>query len=190
MKKSIEKFLEFNGQSIYFLSVDGTSWIAIKPICEALGVSYAAQFKRVKSDPILGPALSNQTMQVAGIASNQLRKMTCISEKYVYGWIFSIQSDAPGLIEYKKQCYELLFNHFHGMIGGRKDLLIEKAIIQKEESELMLALLQDERYTRLDKLRRQKKSIVSKLSQNDQSVIESQRSLWFNEGENIEPNVI
>lgn len=33
-----EKFLKFNGKNIVFLSIDGTYWIAIKPICDALNI--------------------------------------------------------------------------------------------------------------------------------------------------------
>jgi hypothetical protein len=184
MKNKIESFLKFNDELILFLNKDGVYWISLPSLCQALKIDASRSYKNAKSDPIIGPALAIQPVQVPGKAGIQLRKVTCIPEFLVYGWIFSVNSDSPELLEYKRECYKLLYDHFHGLIAGRKDLLIEKAIIQKEESELMLALLQDERYTRLDKLRRQKKSIVSKLSQNDQSVIESQRSLWFNEGEN------
>ncbi len=43
--KTHQKFLEFNGKNIIFLNVDGTYWIALKPICEALGVDYVRCFK-------------------------------------------------------------------------------------------------------------------------------------------------
>ncbi|MBW7868873.1 MAG: hypothetical protein H3C31_11160 [Brumimicrobium sp.] len=58
------KFLQFNGKNIIFLNVDGTYWVAIKPICEALNVDYIRQFKNLKEGKILAPALSKQTMQV------------------------------------------------------------------------------------------------------------------------------
>ena len=50
MKNSIRKFLEFNGKVIYFLSKDGEYWIAIKPICEALGVYSPRQQKTIRAD--------------------------------------------------------------------------------------------------------------------------------------------
>ena len=65
MKKEIRKFLEFNGKLIYFLAADGQYWIAIKPICRALGVDYVRQFKNLKEDETLAPALSKQTMQAS-----------------------------------------------------------------------------------------------------------------------------
>lgn len=53
-----EKFLEFNGKKIIFLSVDGTYWIALKPILEALNMDADRSIKNLKNDPILGSARS------------------------------------------------------------------------------------------------------------------------------------
>lgn len=91
-----EKFLQFNGKTIFFQSYDGNFWIAIKPICEVLNVNYNRQLLTLKSDEFLGSAYSLQDMQVQsdnGIW--QTRKMVCLPEKYIYGWIFSLQSNSP-----------------------------------------------------------------------------------------------
>ena len=48
--KTHEKFLQFNGKTIYFQSYDGQFWIAIKPICEVLNVSYNPQVLALKND--------------------------------------------------------------------------------------------------------------------------------------------
>ena len=101
MKKDIKKFLEFNGKSIHFLAVDGQYWIALKPICEALNVDYIRQFKNLKDDGVLSLLLSEQTM-VAG--DDKLRKMICLPEFFIYGWIFSIQSQSQELQAYKLEC--------------------------------------------------------------------------------------
>jgi hypothetical protein len=127
MKKEIKKFLEFNGKVIYFITVDGKYWIAIKPICRALGVDYIQQFKNLKNDAILAPALCKHTMQAP---DNQLRNYLCLPEFFVYGWLMGIQSDAPGLVAYKWECYRVLFEHFHGAITGRKELIKMKAQTQ------------------------------------------------------------
>lgn len=92
--KTHQKFLEFNGNKIVFISVDGTYWIALKPICEALNIEYTRSFKNVKNDPILAPELAVQPMQVSKNGKSQLRNVTCITEKYIYGWIFSLRSES------------------------------------------------------------------------------------------------
>ena len=73
MKKDVKKFLEFNGKVIYFVAADGQYWIALKPICEALGVAWKYQHERLKKDKILGQ-LSREIGMVA--ADGKLREMT------------------------------------------------------------------------------------------------------------------
>lgn len=107
MKKH-KKFLEFKGETIVFLSVDGVYWIPIKPICGLLKVNYNRTYKNTKSDPVVGPELSLQQICVTKNGKSQFRNMLCIPEKYVYGWIISLRSASPELIAYKRTCYELI----------------------------------------------------------------------------------
>jgi hypothetical protein len=137
MDNSIDKFLEFNGKVIYFLAKDGQYWIAIKPICDALKVQYVRQFKNIKQDEILSQLLSDQTMVGA---DNRLRKMVCLPERYVYGWIFSIRSDSPELLKYKRECYNLLFEHFHGKITSRETVIGQKTKAAIEYDKLIAAI--------------------------------------------------
>jgi len=127
-----EKFLAFNGKNIVFISVEGFYWIAIKPICDALNIDADRSIKNIKIDPILAPEWSKQTIQVSKNGKKQLRNVTCIPEKFIYGWIFSLRSDSKELTEYKKTCYNLLYNHFHGTITNRKELLIERIDVDTE----------------------------------------------------------
>lgn len=166
-----KNFLKFNDRVIYFLSIDGRYWIAIKPICESLGVDYIAQFKSIKKDDILGAALSNQTIQVL---DDQARGMACLPEKYVYGWLFSIQSKSPELQEYKKQCYDVLYNHFHGSLTGRLNTLEEKKVLEKEQRDLKAALKDNPDVKRLKEIEELKKSINSELQQMDNRLLSGQ----------------
>lgn len=129
MNKQVSKFLEFNGKTLVFLAVDGQYWIALKPICEAIGVNWARQHTNLLADPILGQLYAEQHMVGA---DNKVRKMVSLPEKWVYGWLIGIQSASPELNQYKKLCYEVLNDYFHGTISGRKSLLREKAKIQIE----------------------------------------------------------
>lgn len=170
--KTHQKFLEFNGKKIIFLSVEGTYWIALKPICEALNIEYSRSFKNVKNDPILGSVLAIQPMQVAKNGKKQLRNVTCIPEEFIYGWIFSLRSDSEELTEYKRTCYKLLYNHFHGTITNRKELLMERNKIDSEIFHLKNDLKeQDERYLRLSELQNKKKAINGELNSIDKELI-------------------
>ena len=81
MKHSIVKFLTFKGKTLLFLAKDGVYYIAIKPVLEAINFEYTRAFKNLQEDPILGPALAVQPMQVPG---DQARKMACLPEKYIF----------------------------------------------------------------------------------------------------------
>jgi prophage antirepressor-like protein len=87
MNKVVSKFLEFNGKTLSFLSVDGEYWVALKPICEALGVDYIRSFRNTKEDVIFGQLLSEQTMVAA---DGKSRKMASLPEKWIYGWIMQL----------------------------------------------------------------------------------------------------
>lgn len=170
--KTNEKFLQFNGKNIVFLSVDGTYWIALKPICKALNIEYTRSFKNAKNDPILGPALAVQPMQVSKNGKKQLRNVTCIPEEFIYGWIFSLRSDSEELIAYKRDCYRLLYNYFHGTITNRKELLIEKENIQNQIGKIKHDLKEkDERFKELQNLESKKKKLSTELNKIDKELI-------------------
>ena len=164
MKAEIKKFLEFNGKLIHFLSVDGQYYIAIKPICRALGVDYIQQFKNLKEDQILRLPLCVHTMVAA---EGKLRKMTCLPEFFVYGWLMGIQSDAPGLASYKWECYRILFEHFHGTITGRKELIKTKAANSVAIDNLKNKVFASEEAQQLELLERKQKAIDRSLKQLD-----------------------
>lgn len=170
--KNQTKFLEFNGKALLYLNEDGETYVAVKPICEALNVVYTGQLRTMKKHHILGPALYLGIMQVP---NDQARKMTCIPEKYVYGWIFSINSDKPELLEFQKTCYELLFNYFHGQIGNRKDLLIDRKNLDTEihikEQKLKKA---DQEYQELQKLKEQRNQLTKKLNGLDKKIVQTE----------------
>ena len=171
MKKH-QNFLEFNGKKILFLSIDGTYWIALKPILDALNMDADKSIKNVKKDPILGPERSIQTVQVSKKGVFQGRKMTCLPEKYIYGWIFSLRSESPALIEYKRTCYDLLYNHFHGAITNRKELLVERQLIDSEIKELKLEMKEsNDKFQKLQKLQSKRKNLSQELNTIDKEIV-------------------
>jgi len=108
MKKEITKFLEFNSKSIHFLTRDGEYCTALKPICEILGVDYSNEIKKIGESMFLTEHLSEHTIVSAdGIP----QKMVCLPEWIIYGWLFKIESDAPGLLEFKMEGFAILNNN-------------------------------------------------------------------------------
>lgn len=174
-KNTIKKFLEFNGKNIYFISANGTWWIAIKPICEALGIKYEKQRERIKNDKILG-----QLPTVRGVvaADGKLREMVCLPEFYIYGWLFKIKSSNKTLEEYQWKCYELLYNYFRGSITKREQLLTEQVKAQTEIEKLEEELSAHPTYQRIQQLRDSQRRAASGLRIMDRQFIAEQLTLF------------
>ena len=170
-----EKFLQFNGKTIYFQSFDGQFWIAIKPICEVLNVHYNRQLLTMKNDYFFRDVYSLQDMHDS---KNRLQKMVSLPEKYIYGWIFSLQSKSEELRKYKMECYEVLYNYFHGAITGRKELLNKKVELDIELSKAENELLENPVYLKIQDLKKKQNDINKGLRNNDDLVIKEQRNLF------------
>jgi len=174
MNQKVSKFLEFNGKTLLFLSNEGEYFVALKPVCEAIGVNYKNAHEALLKDPILSQ-LSSMHGVVA--ADGRLRKMVCLSEKYIYGWLFSLQSKAPSFLEFKKECYEVLYNHFHGTITGRKELLQQRAELKKAQKEILEKLQNDPDYITYQELHGKDTLIGKALAESDREIIKEQLSL-------------
>lgn len=173
--KNIEKLLDFNGKNISLLMADGTWWVAIKPVCEALGIDYEAQRKNLKEDEILAQLPSNQTV-VAG--DGKMREMLCLPEKYVYGWLFSIRSESPALTEYKRECYDILYNHFHGALTARLTILNEQDSIDHRIAQLEEEWKDSDQYKEIQDLKKQKNHAGKELKRLDLELKSGQLSLF------------
>ena len=176
MNKQVVKFLEFKGKNIVYLSVNGAYWIAIKPVCEVLNIEYTRQFKNLKNDTILASELAKQPMQILG--DDQIREYICLPEEFIYGWIFSIRSDSKELEQYKRECYHVLYNHFHGVITRRRLLIKEKADTAVKRRKVEQTLLQNPDYIEHTKLRAQERSNGRKLKEIENCEIEVESDLF------------
>lgn len=170
-----QNFLSFNEKTIYFKEVGNEYWIAIKPICEALNVDYIRAYKNISEDENLSQLLSEQTMVGA---DNKNRKMVCLPEKYIYGWLFSLRSKSEALKQYQMKCYEVLFNYFNGAIIGRKKLLEKQADTQKKIERVEQELKSNPQYLQLITLRQESEQIKQYLRKIDKQIIEETPSLF------------
>lgn len=166
---NLSKALEFNGKPINFtLTPDGQWWVAIRPICEALDIEYTRHFRNTKEDEVLGQLLTEQSMVAA---DGKLRSMACLPEKFIYGWLFSIRSDSPGLATFKRECYEVLYNHFHKPITTRLNDLKTKSQIDVQIEVLQKKMASSDDARKIDELKKQKLQINAKLRQLDKDLV-------------------
>jgi hypothetical protein len=175
MQNQIKKFLEFNGKAILFLHKDGQYWVAIKPICEALEVDYNRAQKNIRTDQILNQLCAKQ--HIVG-ADNKLREMLCFPEKYIYGWLFSINSSSKALLDYKRKCYDILYTHFHGSIARRQERLLEKAETYNRIETLEKDLRENLKFLELEELKAKQMRLGKSLKQLDHELLTGQTFLF------------
>ena len=117
---------------------NGEKRVAVKPICEALGVSWQGQYERLKTDPILSSTV--KIILTVG-ADGKEREMVTIPFKFVFGWLFQIDSRKvnedvrEAVIRYQLECYNALYNHFRMMedyFEERSKRLAEAALMLEE----------------------------------------------------------
>jgi hypothetical protein len=96
---------------------DGQIWVAINPICEAIGILSNHAIVGIKKDPILGSIIRDRVLLDA---KKRKFPMQSLPIEYVHGWLFSIDASKvsaaakPKLLQFKKECYQVLFDHFYG----------------------------------------------------------------------------
>ena len=176
MQNNFERFLEFNGKRITVLSADGTWWVAVRPICEALNVNYDRQYKNILDDDILAGVYAKQHTHDK---INRVQEMVCLPEKYVYGWLFSIRSESPELKEYKKECYDVLYDHFHGTITQRMEVLNKRTENSLEIARLEEKLQLSEERMKIEALKKEQRELEKRLRQIDQDLINGQTVIDF-----------
>ena len=173
MKKTL---LQFNETDIPYVVVEDTTYIAIRPICNAIGVEYSRQYKRVKKDKIPSRALYICTMRDS---KSRMRKYVALPEQYIYGWLFTINTNTDALYEYKVKCHDVLFQHFRGELTHRNELLRKKARTQDELEQIKQELKQDsEKYQRLNKLHGEILRIGKEMKKSDNAIINNQLKLF------------
>lgn len=123
-----------NGTEIVVVE-NGQKWVPVKPICDALGVDYPTQYTRLKNDPILNSIIGLNPMVGA---DGKDREMVTIPFRYVFGWLFRIDSRnvkeeaRETVLKYQLQCYDALYNHFtrySEYLEYQKGLIEEQLVI-------------------------------------------------------------
>ena len=114
MNMKEEKIAEVNNVTI-LATGEAEMLIPIKPICEALGIDYSGQIKKVKEDDFLS---STVVLSTTVGADGKDREMVCLPYEYVFGWLFTINPKnvkpeaQEAVAKYRIECYDVLFRHF------------------------------------------------------------------------------
>ncbi|MCB8889927.1 phage antirepressor N-terminal domain-containing protein [Vreelandella malpeensis] len=111
--------IDFHGARIPTFNVEGVIRVAMKPICDAIGLQWEAQFKRIKRHPVLSTCMSMMDIQLPG--QQQRRRFITLPLNKLNGWLFGIDTSRvkpaarERLVEYQAECFEVLNDYWqHG----------------------------------------------------------------------------
>lgn len=158
-----------NSSEIFAVSSEsGEIFVPIKPVCEALGIEAAPQREKLQNDEFFN---STGTIIVSVANDGKEREMYCIRLRDVYGWLATINPGkvAPearvAVCRYRRQCYDILYNHFFGRSGKLRELdsaerdavarldMLDKKVIEAEQSVKEIKAERNEARSNLEKIR-------------------------------------
>lgn len=99
-------------------------YVPLRPICDALTLNVSDQIQTVKRHRILSSVVC--TLHTTG-ADGKSYDMICLPLEYVYGWLFSIETNLVAdeqreMVErYQLESYRALYNYFAGSLHRRID---------------------------------------------------------------------
>ena len=111
------QLVQFHNQQISILNYNNNNkpYVAIKPICENIGLDWEAQRQRIKRNEILN---STAFMIKVVAKDGKNREVLCLPLGYLNGWLAGIELSRvnpeikPILKQYQLECFDVLYNHF------------------------------------------------------------------------------
>lgn len=121
-----------NGISLQVVADEREQFVAVKPVCEILGVDYPGQFTKLKEHPLYGSVI--ELSPTTG-ADGKTYEMVCLPLRYFPSWLFSINPNnvkeeiRENLLEYQKKCNDILFDYFFSRVdfSQKKEKIVTKA---------------------------------------------------------------
>jgi hypothetical protein len=111
--------VDFRNDTLFAVERDDGVFVAVKPICESIGIEWRKQQERIKRDPILAEGIT-----MVGIPSpGGVQETTCLRLDLMNGWLFTIDESRvkdeevrQKVLSYKRECYRVLADHFLGKV--------------------------------------------------------------------------
>ena len=83
----------YDDDLIVQLGEDGEIYVALRPIVEALGLSWGSQLNRIKRDAVLSKKMETLSVFVTNTQGDgQHREVVCLPKQYISGFLFGISA--------------------------------------------------------------------------------------------------
>ncbi|MGI2316354.1 phage antirepressor N-terminal domain-containing protein [Pasteurella multocida] len=131
--------ISFYGSQLITLKVDDVIYTAVKPIVEALGLSWSSQHRKLENSK----GKFNCAHMSIVAEDGKLREMLCMPLKKLNGWLFSINPEKvrsdlkEKVIQYQEECFEALYNYWYHGKAERKTTTDERTGLRQAVSQLV-----------------------------------------------------
>lgn len=123
LNQTQNKTIQFHNRTLTTFEHNNIHYVAMRPICENIGLSWSSQLQRMNRDDVL-----NSVVFMINTTGNDGKtyEMICLPIQYLNGWLFGIDTNRvkpeikQTLITYKKECYQALFDYWHKGVATRK----------------------------------------------------------------------
>ncbi len=117
-----QETVQFYDDQVPTVTVGGTVYVPLKPICEHLGIDWSSQAKRLKRDIILSEVSKSVVITTIDLDPSKRgprsSEMVAIPLDYLNGFLFGInavrvkEEIRPKVLMYQRECYRVLSRHF------------------------------------------------------------------------------
>lgn len=107
--------ISFHGQTVPVFTQNNQHYVAMKPICENIGLDWKAQYDRIKRHAVLSEGMVMITTPSKGGEQQTI----CLPLDYLNGWLFSVEATRvkpqirESLLQYQRECFRVLNEYFN-----------------------------------------------------------------------------
>ena len=113
--------IQFHNQSLIVLNQENKPYIAMKPVCENIGLDWEAQRQRIKRHHVL----SKGAFMIKVPSKGGEQQYLCLPISMLNGWLFGIDTNRvkpeirQKLEQYQLECFDVLYNHFMPKVASQ-----------------------------------------------------------------------
>lgn len=107
--------ISFHGQTVPVFTQNNQHYVAMKPICENIGLDWKAQYDRIKRHAVLSEGMVMITTPSKGGEQQTI----CLPLDYLNGWLFGVEANRvkpqirESLLQYQRECFRVLNEYFN-----------------------------------------------------------------------------
>lgn len=111
-----QRTVEFYGTELVAMrDPQGTIWVPLRRLCEAIGVAFNTQQRKIQDDPVMSESLTSLPVV---LGDGRTFEMECLALKYVRAWLFGINANRvkaeirERLLAYQREVIEVIDRAF------------------------------------------------------------------------------